>query len=369
MKQNNRNTRIVQILPTLAFGDAIGNDTLAIADILKSENFRQEVYAEFIDHRLPDNIAKPINTMSPLGRNDVLIYHASTGSKLNYDIPGFDCRKVMIYHNITPSEFFHEYSLSYASSAKTGYDGIRNLANRIDYVIADSDYNRRELIQMGYISPIDVCPIIIPFEDYEQKPDPKILKKYKGDGYTNLLFVGRLAPNKKPEDIIRAFYYYQKYFNSKSRLFLVGSSIGLENYSKRLHDYVDAMDLTGKVIFTGQIKFNAILAYYQLANVFVCMSEHEGFCVPLLEAMYFGIPIVAYKSTAVPETLGNGGILLEDKNPKLAAAAINRLVRDDKLREMIHTRQQMNLDRFRYDNVKTVFLGYLNQFLEKEKVL
>ena len=156
---------------------------------------------------------------------------------------------------------------------------------------------------MGYTCPIDVCPILIPFSDYEKEPDRRVLRRYKGDGKTNLLFVGRIAPNKKQENVIRAFYFYHKYYSPDSRLFLVGSWSGMESYYERLCDYVKALGIAEHVVFTGHIRFDEILAYYHLADVFLCMSEHEGFCVPLVEAMYFHVPIVAYSCAAVPDTL------------------------------------------------------------------
>ena len=114
----------------------------------------------------------------------------------------------------------------------------------------------------------------------------------------------------------------------RQRLFFVGKYAGMEAYYEQLKRYVEALDLKD-VYFTGHIKFDEILAYYRTADVFVCMSEHEGFCVPLVEAMYFGVPIVAYDSSAIADTLGNGGILTEDKDPKLVAEIINRLVQDE----------------------------------------
>lgn len=115
------------------------------------------------------------------------------------------------------------------------------------------------------------------------------MEHYKDDGYTNFIFVGRVAPNKKQEDVIRAFYCYKKYCNPKSRLFIVGSYNGMERYYHRLRRYVGALELDN-VVFTGHIPFAQILAYYHLADLFLCMSDHEGFCVPLVEAMYFNLP-------------------------------------------------------------------------------
>ncbi len=352
--------KISQLLPTLSFGDAVGNDTLAIQKILREEGYESEIYTEHIDNRLAGR-ALPVDRMPKLRAEDLLIYHASTGTKLNEFFPTCGGKKVMIYHNITPSSFFKGYSMEAVQLSEFGYEGIRYLADKVQFCIADSEYNRSELMKMGYSCPIEVCPIVIPFEDYDREPDPKVLKRYEGDGFFNLLFVGRIAPNKKQEDIIRAFYCYQKRYNPKSRLILAGSARGMERYETRLKSYVRTLGIEDRVIFSGQIKFTEILAYYRLADIFVCMSEHEGFCVPLMEAMYLGKPIVAYASSAVPETLSGGGLLLDTKDPWMAAAAIRRLEEDAALRERLAENQRIRLEKMSFQEVKRKFMACLQK--------
>ena len=175
--------------------------------------------------------------------------------------------------------------------------------------------------------------------------------------------MGRISPNKKQENVIRAFEHYHRQYNPKSRLFLVGSAVGMETYLVRLRKYVRALGLEDCVVFTGQISFRAILAYYRLADVFVCMSEHEGFCVPVVEAMYFGKPIVALRAAAVPETLGKGGLLLDSSEPETAAAAIHRILTDEPLRESLRAGQEERLRDFSYEKVKERIMGYLKPYL------
>ena len=173
---------------------------------------------------------------------------------------------------------------------------------------------------MGYTCPMKVLPILIRFEDYEQEPDADVIRKYS-DGATNLLFVGRMAPNKKVEDVISAFAYYKEHYDKTARLFLVGSFQETDLYYQYLQKHIKKLG-THDVIFSGHISFQAVLAYYKIADVFLCMSEHEGFCVPLVEAMYFGVPIVAYDSSAIADTLGGAGILLKNKDLKKTASYI-----------------------------------------------
>lgn len=355
--------KIVQLLTTIAYGDAIGNDTLAIRDFIQEKGYETAIYAEGIDPRLPAGTALPWDRMPTLERDDILLYHASTGTPLNIRQLSYGGKKVMIYHNVTPPRYFSGYSPTAEDNCRWGELQIGYIARYVDYCIADSEYNKQQLLAMGCQCPIEVCPILIPFEDYEKAPDEKLLQKYRGDGWTNLLFVGRIAPNKCQQDVIRAFYVYQKRYNPKSRLFLVGNGTG-EKYQQQLADYAQQLGIADKVIFPGHIKFNAILAYYRLADVFVCMSEHEGFCVPIVEAMHFRKPIVAYASTAIPETLGRGGLLLDSKDPELAAGAVNRVLEDSKLRNCLLTQQEEELKRFKYEAVKEKFMKCLEHVLQ-----
>ena len=271
------------------------------------------------------------------------------------------CRKVMVYHNVTPPQFFEEYSVKAAQLCQNGLEGASYLADKVDYCLAVSEYNKQDLIRMGYTCPIDVLPILIPFDDYAKTPSQQVIDRYS-DGYTNLIFTGRIAPNKRQEDVIRAFYDYKKFYNPKSRLILVGGHNGMERYYHRLKSYINALELED-VVFPGHIKFDEILAYYKIADVFLCQSEHEGFCVPLVEAMYFDVPVVAYDSSAIAGTLGGGGFLLKDKNPVDTAGVINRVVTDEALRTQIIKNQQARLADFDHKVIEAQFKTYLDTFI------
>ena len=188
-------------------------------------------------------------------------------------------------------------------------------------------------------------------------------EKYKGKG-TNILFVGRVVPNKRHEDVIAAFYLYQRYYNKNARLFLVGSFDDNDRYCRRLKAYIERLGLDN-VIIPGHIKFDEILGYFASADAFLCLSEHEGFCVPLVEAMLFKVPIVAYDSCAVGETMKNGGLLLKDKDLLETAGALDRVITDKGLREQIIGNQRERLEDFRTDRIGRMFEQYLKAFLEK----
>ena len=357
--------KIIQLTPGLSYGDAVSNDALAIKRILQEEHYETVLYSLNMDHRFPEGTAYPSDEMPVPDPEDLLLYHGAIGTELNEKLASYPCRKVMIYHNITPPDFFKPYSRLATRLSEAGYAEMKALSAVFDRCIADSDYNRQQLKIMGYDCEIDVCPIVIPFSDYDQEPDADYLRQYKDDKIKNWLFVGRIAPNKAQEDIIRAFRVYLKEYNPDARLFLVGSvSQDLKNYEDRLKEYARELGIADRVVFTGHISFRAILACYRMADAFVCMSEHEGFCVPVLEASHFGVPIVAYRSSAVPDTMGRGGLLLDSKDPYLTAAAVNRVLTDEALRTEIRNAQQERLANLSYEAVKKQFLDCLSRILK-----
>ena len=337
--------KVLQVLPTLAFGDAVGNHTRALELLLKDMGYETEIYALNIDKRLGEGKAKYIEELPELASDDVVLYQLSTGSELNEVIPELKCRKIVDYHNVTPPRFFKGISEELEERCRQGVEQVKKMADAFDYGFADSEFDREDLLEMDYSCPIEVAPILIDFEDYRRSPNSEVLASFRDD-VTNIVFTGRIVPNKKQEDIISSFYYYKKFFNPKSRLILVGSGKGMEQYLSKLKNFVKKLELEDSVLFTGHVKFNEILAYYRIADVFLCMSEHEGFCVPLVEAMQFQVPIVAFDSSAIGGTLGGSGILLKEKDPLMTAGVIDRLMTDVRLRNQIIEGQKKRLKDF-----------------------
>jgi len=350
--------RVVQIVPNLSRGDAVGNNCCAIDDILKRAGYDAEIYS-LVPVQSPElkEFARPLKTLKKLEKNDILLYHMATA--IQHNITRYGGRRVFQYHNITPPEFFQAYDTPTAAACRAGINEMQSLRNAPEACWADSEFNKNDLIEAGYRCPIRTIPILIPFEDYEKPADRRIIETYRDD-FVNFLFVGRVAPNKAHEDVIRAFAWYQKNINSRSRLFLVGNT-SLTSYCGRLREYIRVLDIQN-VIIPGHIRFSEILAYYRAADVFLSMSRHEGFCVPLLEAMFFGIPIVARNTTAIPYTLGNAGLLLEDNNPAIAALAVDRVIQDRTFRETLIKRQNARLADFSHEKVKRMILEELKSF-------
>lgn len=359
--------RIIQITTTLSYGDAVGNDILALDKVLKKEGYTTGIYAENIGKRIPSGIANYISKLPKLKKEDIILYHLSIATPFNYQLPQYPAKKVVVYHNVTPYKFFSGYSHLLWKACRQGINEVEYLSDKVDYCIADSAFNKQDLQNLGYNCPIDVIPVLIPFEDYTKTPSKKILEKYYDDEYKNILFTGRVVPNKCQEDVIAAFYQYHTYYNKKSRLILAGNYEGMETYYYRLKEYVKRLNIDDAVIFTGHIKFNEILAYYHIADLFLCMSEHEGFCVPLVEAMFFDIPIVAYDCAAVPFTLDGSGFLLKEKNPLETAGVINYVLEKDEIREAILYKQRKRLETFSNKLTEKEFLSCLNTIIEGGK--
>ena len=353
-----RKIKIIQVLPTISYGDAVSNDAINIDKILKKNGYETELYAENIDKKLKDKVFK-ISKLKKVNKNDILIYHKSTGTDLSFLLEKYKCKKIMRYHNITPGKYLEKYNKYLYNLVEYGRKGLEYASKYFNYSLAVSDYNKNELDELKYKSTMTL-PILIPFEDYKKEPDKKVIKKYS-DGKKNILFVGRVVPNKTQEDIIKSFYYYKKYANGDSRLILVGNDNGFKNYSDLLKRLVTELGLENDVIFSGHIKFEEILAFYKVADLFLCMSEHEGFCVPLVESMLFKVPILAYNSSAIKETLGNSGVLVNKKDYFLISELMNFILSDENIKKEIIKKQNKRLEDFQLEKVEKQLLEFIRR--------
>jgi glycosyltransferase involved in cell wall biosynthesis len=353
--------QVHQLLAALSYGDAIGNEALAIQDHLRAMGFESEIYAERVHPRMA-RLARPLWRYPEVSSKDgVCLFHFSIGSaagRLIYPAPD---RLVSIYHNITPAGFFLGFHRHLAGLCYHGRRELRAFAPRTELGLGDSEFNRRELQEAGYAR-TGVLPIVLDFAKYERPPS-RVLERMFRDGRRNLLFVGRIIPNKRIEDLIRVFAVYQRYSEPRSRLLLVGEHKGFERYFDRLRQLVAALRLD-EVVFTGHVDDDELVACYRLADVFLCLSEHEGFCVPLLEAMHFGVPVVAYDAGAVAETLCGAGVLLRDKTPELVAELVHRVVSDSLLRTSLLASQARTMDAIRATDFGAMLRDRLRPVLE-----
>lgn len=354
--------KIYQLVFSLSYGDAIGNDVLSMDEIIKKRGFDTNIMACIIDKRIKNRAI--YYDKSSINDDDIVIFHKASGDIISEDFKDMKCKKIMIYHNITPQEHFRYYSKIKASRLQKGIEQVKNMNKFIDYCGAVSEFNALDLISYGYDKDkISIVPILLKYEDYRKEYCKETYEKYSSSKEgADILFLGRITPNKSQEDVIKVFYYYKNFIDKKARLFLVGSYSGCEQYYAKLKGFVKDLKLQD-VYFTGHISFEKMLSYYRLADVFLCMSKHEGFCVPLIESMYFDIPIVACDSSAITETLGGSGVLLENRDYTLYSDKIARLMQDQEYRESILKKQRERLEFFSYENTTKIFEEFLDKIL------
>lgn len=354
--------RIVQLVSSLNYGDAVGNEVIAFKRTLQEQGYATEIYANHIHKKIAPGTAQFYHDMPPLTEHDLVIYHFASECDISKDLKKFPCKIILRYHNVTPPEFFHGYDANAEKATTNGLRQVREMRPYIDFCLPVSQFNMDDLKAMGYTCLMEVLPILIRFDDYAQAPDEAVIKRYTDDGCTNILFVGRMAPNKKVEDVISSFAAYKANYDPTARLFLVGSFQEEDKYYQQLQRHIKKLEVED-VIFPGHISFAEILSYYHIADLFLCMSEHEGFCVPLVEAMYFDVPIVAYDKCAVPDTLGNSGILVSEKDFEQIAQTMHKIISDPQLQEQIIGRQNTRLKDFDLAKLKRKFVEILAEKL------
>ena len=331
-----------QMLADFAYGDAIGNDVLAIQKALRAAGLESEIFAQHVHPRL-QNRALSIEAYGDLaGPEDVLIFHFSTGHPLADVLPSLPGRKVMRYHNITPAHFLEGINAQAAQRSLMGREQLRRLAPSMELGLGVSAYNCKELAEAGCPQAAEV-PILLDLEVLQTPPDKAVLRRF-ADGGPNILHVGRVAPNKCLHDLIKAHYWLKRLIPG-ARLILVGTGDRRTPYGEGLRNFVEEMGLKD-VHFAGHVTTAALMAYYRAAHLYLCLSEHEGFCVPLVEAMHFRLPILAHASTGVPGTLDGGGVLLLRKDPVFTAELIARILGDSALRGHLSSLARARLDAF-----------------------
>jgi len=326
-------------------GDAVSNQALAIHRLVTEWGLESHIYAngmdEFgkrvasYDHAYPEFAGE---------EDDLLIYHYSIYcGNYRYYLESRN-RKVLIYHNITPAEFYERFYPAAADLCRMGRDLIPQLAVA-DLALGDSDFNRRELVEAGFpAEKTGVLPINPPLDKLDGVEEDEEFSRRLKDGKTNLLFVGRVVPNKKVEDIVKLFYCYHRGINAASRLVVAGSL--LNTYYSALLSLARRMGVDDRVHFLGKISDSRLKSCYLHSHYYVSMSEHEGFCVPLLEAFHFDLPVLAYAAGAVPETMGGAGVLFFEKDYTLLAELVDRMERDALLRERTVAAQRERLLEF-----------------------
>ena len=354
-----------QFVPTFAGRDAIGRHTILARRLLREAGFASEIFVSEARREVA-RLATPYQRFrgGAPGQPVWLLYQCSTGSPVATFCAERPEPLVLDYHNITPAALFEAWEPAVGTELAAGRRQVAELAPVTSFALADSEYNRAELESFGYERTV-VAPILLDLDEFEGEPDRVAAERLAGDKAArhgaDWLFVGRLSPNKAQHDVVKAFTAYVRTHDPRARLHLVGGSSS-HRYETALRDFVEEAGIGHRVNFALSVPAAELRAHYRNADVFVCLSDHEGLCVPLLEAMHYGVPIVAYAASAVPETLDGAGLLLDTKEPLVVAAAAHRLLSDDGLRQRVVAAGHRRVGDFALDRTAKCFLDGVAAF-------
>jgi glycosyltransferase involved in cell wall biosynthesis len=326
-------TRTAILTPNLNSADAVSNDVLAMERLLTERGHEVSVFAEN-SNLTSKEVMDPDVVKSYLRQpDDVLIYHHSigwdAGLKILKTVP---CRKIIKYHNITPAGFFEGISEEHQNLCLKGRAQLEDIVNCCaDLYLAASAFNKHDFTVAG--SDPRTTFVVPPFHHADQlqtgTANLEVLDQYR-DGNVNLLTVGGIRPNKGHAALIEAFAIYYYHFNAQARLFVVGAqNSAFAAYTSILRQLIGFWSIEERVVFTGEVPIDSLKSYYLLADALLITSAHEGFCVPLVEAMAMKVPIVAYGSTAIPETVRDAGLIWDWRDPYLIAQSIDSFLANE----------------------------------------
>ena len=339
---------IHQLTPSIAFGDAVSNDCFELQRLFWSRGIRSEIFTEDARPEVRAFVRGWRDLESERGDDALLLIHVSMGHELLDQLAGIGLPKAVVYHNITPAEYFHGLNPHAEHYSRLGREQLRRLAQLCSFGFADSEFDRAELAASGF-KRTAVVPILYDWSTFDTPPDAGLADRLAASG-TAIVAVGQILPQKAVHDVVRAFARYRER-DAGARLYLVGNHAHSAGYLDRVRDEIRSLSLDGSVELTGSVPTEQLVAYYRGAAAFVTLSEHEGFCVPLLEAMRADVPIVAHAAGAIPETLGDAGVLLTDKSPEPVAEALSRVVGDAALRDRLINSGRAQLEAFSRERV------------------
>jgi glycosyltransferase involved in cell wall biosynthesis len=353
---------INQWVPAAHRGDAIGDSARRVRQVLRDAGHTSDLYALTMDDELRGDVRQFSDPDAR--RGDVTIFHFALPSPMTQAFATLDGARVLQYHNITPAAFFARYDSGLFRLAALGRQELRSLAGHVDLALGDSDFNRQELEALGF-APTGVMPIAVNLDRITDAPRRPALERILGDGLINILFVGRVVPNKRIEDHIRLAEIYKRYVDSYYRFIFVGRYDGLPRYYAQVRALiVEFKMLPDRFWFTGPVPDDDLAAFYRWADAYVSLSEHEGFCVPLVEAMAADVPVLAYAAGAVPETLGGAGVLFAPKDLEFAAEMLGTLVYDRPVRNRVIEGQRRRLQDFSPARIEASLMRALQQVIQ-----
>ena len=340
-----------QWVPAAHKGDAIGDSARRVRGLLRDMGHQSDLYAMTMDDDLRGDVIDW--TDDGATRGDLTIFHFALVSPMTGAFARLNAGRVLQYHNVTPAHFFAGYDANIFRLAMLGREDLKSLVGHTDIALGDSEYNRRELEELGFTN-TGVFPIAVDTERITRAPRrPALEDVLNENGWLNFLFVGRIVPNKKIEDHIKLAEHYKRYVDEQYRFVFVGKTDATPGYYMAIRALLEQFRMPpGRFIFTGAVPDEDLATYYRTASVYISLSEHEGFCVPLLEAMAADVQVLAYSSTAVPDTLGGAGVQFAPKDLEYAAELLGELAYNDGLRSQVIAGQRARLADFGDDRIR-----------------
>ena len=333
-----------QWVPAAHKGDAIGDSARRVRDLLRTMGHESEIYALTIDDDMRQETRAFTDAAAKSG--EITIFHYALPSPMTEAFASLPSGRVLQYHNVTPASYFAPYDPGLFRLAALGRSELATLAGRTDLALGDSEYNRAELESLGF-DRTGVFPIAVDTARITRHSERPAIDRMLDDELVNFLFVGRIAPNKKIEDVIKLAEVYKRYVDAYYRFIFVGRFDVVPRYYSMIRALMaEYRLLDDRFVFTGPVPDEELAVYYRHAAVYISMSEHEGFCVPLVEAMAADVPVLAYAAAAVPDTLGGAGVQFAPKDLELAAELLSRLAFDDRLRAEVIAGQRRRLADF-----------------------
>ena len=343
------------VLDCLDYGDGVSSDVLSKAKMINDLGINCSIYSLIYDSRVA-SLRHDIGELKTTS-NDLILHHYSGESKIIDKVLAQPCKKVLIYHNITPPEFM---TGEIREHCQRGLEQIKTLKGKYDYYCGDSGFNISSLVKLGVISTGDILPIAVNFQsNLCEKKGSKTLT----DGQ-NILFVGRIVPNKRIEDIISVFDCYRTNFAPSARLTIVGNQGIMPNYTKMITELIAKCSSSSHINFLDKVSDEELKQLYQNSDTYLCMSEHEGFCIPLLEAMSYGLCVFAFDAGAVKETMGDAGVVFTDKNPMLVSQLIDAVMKNMSVLKKIINCQYNRIKYFSYNYISKINEVLINKWIK-----
>jgi L-malate glycosyltransferase len=330
--------KIIQFVSNLSFADAVSNNCRIIRDKFSALGFESEIYAGHFDSFSEKETNHYLEYKGD--KRNILLMHASTYTEMHDYIKMLPDRKVLLYHNITPPDFFSGFNDFFVKHLTKGRNQLKELSKIYEFAVSFSEFNLKDLREVGFKKVFKI-PLYLDFSKYQKKFVPIDNKLNK-----NILFVGRFAPNKKQDDLIKFFYFYKKYFDQNISLTLIGDFKGQENYYGRILELIDFLGLNGFVRILNCVSDELLFENFQSSDIFLSMSEHEGFFVPAIESFYFDLPLLAFDAGAVSETMNGGGIVFQEKNFDDISKIVWKILNVSTFREKLLEKQKSSLSNF-----------------------